>query len=127
MLQLYVSCMIIYKKYKSLYLINAVFFLISILTFQNQPTELWNEVTQLTAALRITEEAPPLTAEQNFYVKMFEHISYEVQHKILLLIAGQSENNLEHCRLILLLMKRFPQVIVTHSVSNLLTVCYILI
>lgn len=85
------------------------------LTFQNQPPELWNEVAQLTAALRITEDAPPLNVEQNFFVKMFQHISYEVQHKILLLIAGQSENNLEHCRLVLLLMKRFPQAIPTHS------------
>lgn len=46
---------------------------------------------------------------------MFQHISYEVQHKILLLTANHSDNNLEHCKLILLLLKRFPQAIHTHS------------
>lgn len=82
-------------------------------TFQNQPADLWNEIAQLTAALRIPEGAT--TSEQEFYVKMFQHISYEVQHKILLLTANHSDNNLDHCRLILLLLKRFPQAIHTHS------------
>lgn len=82
-------------------------------TFQNQPADLWHEIAQLTAALRIPEGAT--TTEQEFYVKMFQHISYEVQHKILLLTANHSDNNLEHCRLILLLLKRFPQAIHTHS------------
>lgn len=88
------------------------------LTFQNQPIdlELWNEVTQLTSALRIPEGST--TAEQEFYVKMFQHISYDVQHKILLLTASNSDNNLEHCKLILLLLKRFPQAIQTHSVGH---------
>lgn len=84
------------------------------LTFQNQPPELWNEVTQLTSALRIPEGGT--TSEQEFYVKMFQHISYEVQHKILLLTVNHSDNNLDHCKLILLLLKRFPQTIQTHSV-----------
>lgn len=90
-----------------------IFFFCSIQTFQNQPAELWNEVTQLTSALRIPEGAT--TNEQEFYVSMFQHISYEVQHKILLLTANHSDNNLEHCKLILLLLKRFPQAIHTHS------------
>lgn len=48
-------------------------------------------------------------------MKMFQHISYEVQHKILLLTANHMENSLDHCRLILLLMKRFPQAIPQHA------------
>lgn len=82
-----------------------------VLTFQNQPAELWNEVTQLTAALRVPEGST--NAEQDFYVKMFQHISYEVQHKILLNL--NSDNNMNHCKFILLLLKRFPHAIQTHS------------
>lgn len=86
------------------------------MTFQNQPPELWKEVTQLTSALRIPEGGT--TTEQDFYIKMFQHISYEVQHKILLLTVNHSDNNLDHCKLMLLLLKRFPQTIQTHSVSR---------
>lgn len=46
---------------------------------------------------------------------MFQHISYEVQHQILLFTANHSDNNMEHCKLILLLLKRFPQAVHTHS------------
>lgn len=53
--------------------------------------------------------------EEDFYIKMFQHISYEVQHSILLLTASNSDNQMDHCRLILLLLKRFPQTVVTHG------------
>lgn len=84
-----------------------------VLTFQSQPAELWNEVNQLTSALRIPEGQT--TPEQEFYVKMFQHISYDVQLKIL--VNLNTDNNLNHCKFILLLLKRFPQAIPTHSVS----------
>lgn len=83
------------------------------LTFQTQPL-LWTEITKLTEALRMTAGSG-MTEEQEFYLKMFQHISYEVQHKILLLTANHMENSLDHCRLILLLMKRFPQAIPQHA------------
>lgn len=82
------------------------------LTFQNQPL-LWTEISKLTEALRLPESGG-LTEEQEFYLKMFQHISYEVQHKILLLTANL-ENSMDHCRLILLLMKRFTQAIPQHA------------
>lgn len=85
-----------------------------VLTFQSQPAELWNEVNQLTSALRIPEGQT--TVEQEFYVKMFQHISYDVQMKIL--INLNSDNNLNHCKFILLLLKRFPHAIQAHSVST---------
>lgn len=56
-----------------------------------------------------------MTESSEFYLQMFQHISYEVQHKILLLTANHLENSLDHCRLILLLMKRFPQAIPQHA------------
>lgn len=83
------------------------------LTFQSQSVELWNEVAELTAALRAPENE--ITPEQEFYVKMFQHVSYDVQHKILLLTVNHTENNLEQCKLQLLILKRLPQAAVTHS------------
>lgn len=90
------------------------------LTFPNQPIELWTEITQLTSTLRLSEGN--ISNDQEFYVKMFQYITYEVQHKILLLTANHSDNNLEHCRLILLLLKRFPQAISTHAPRLLETI-----
>ncbi|XP_055635558.1 integrator complex subunit 10 [Toxorhynchites rutilus septentrionalis] len=87
-----------------------------IMTFQNAhqtPASLLNEISLMTSALRVPEGTT--TPEQEFYVKMFQYISYEVQHKILLLTAAHFNNNLDHCRLILLLLKRYPQAVPTHA------------
>lgn len=102
------------EKAANNYLEAAKCFSYIVLTFQNQPAELWNEVNQLTAALRIPEGQT--TAEQEFYVKMFQHISYDVQMKIL--VNLNTDNNLNHCQFILLLLKRFPHAIPAHSVSK---------
>lgn len=79
---------------------------------KNQPVELWAEISKLTSALRLPESSSK-NDEQEFYLKMFHYISYEQQHKILLLTANhlESSSSLDHCRLILLLLKRssFPQ------------------
>uniref|UniRef100_A0A8D8NCP0 Integrator complex subunit 10 n=3 Tax=Culex pipiens TaxID=7175 RepID=A0A8D8NCP0_CULPI len=86
-----------------------------IMTFQNAhktPASLLNEISCMTSALRVPEGTT--TPEQDFYVRMFQYISYEVQHKILMLTAAHS-NSMDHCRLILLLLKRFPQAISTHA------------
>lgn len=88
------------------------------MTFQQQhqqPSELWKEVANLTAALRAPEDKSNEENEESFYIKMFQHISFEVQHSILLLTASNSGNQIENCRLILLLLKRFPQTISTHA------------
>ena len=97
-------------------LLNIFFlFYYRILTFQNQSGELWNEVGELTAALRAPENE--ITQPQEYYVKMFQHLSYDVQHKILLLTVNHTENNFEQCKLLLLLLKRFPQAIATQTVN----------
>lgn len=92
----------------------------SILKFQSNNLELWEEVNELTSALRAPENE--ITPKQEFYVKMFQHVSYDVQHKILMLTVNNSENSLNQCKLMLLVLKRFPaQAAVTHSVG--LTQC----
>ncbi|XP_018789631.1 PREDICTED: uncharacterized protein LOC108969397 isoform X2 [Bactrocera latifrons] len=83
------------------------------LNFQSQNAELWNEVNELTNALRAPENE--ITPAQEFYVKMFQHVSYDVQHKILLLTVNNAENSIHQCKLLLLILKRFPQAAITHS------------
>ncbi|XP_011180633.1 integrator complex subunit 10 [Zeugodacus cucurbitae] len=83
------------------------------LNFQSQNAELWNEVNELTNALRAPENE--ITPAQEFYVKMFQHVSYDVQHKILLLTVNNTENSIHQCKLLLLILKRFPQAAITHS------------
>lgn len=84
-------------------------------TFPNQPAELQKEIILMTDALRVPEEET--TPAHQFYLKMFQHISYTVQQNILLITADYLKNNLDHCRLLILLMKRFPNTVVTHVVS----------
>lgn len=87
------------------------------LTFQSQPPELRREISYLTTALR----APETTGkkEEDFYVEMFQHISYEVQNRILLTLKRDSDNSdsLDYCQFVLLLMKKFPQMAHVHLVS----------
>lgn len=81
-----------------------------VLTFPTPPPELWREITQLTSALRIAEDH--LTPDDEFYVEMFKHISFEVQNKIL--SSLNTENNLDHCKFVLLLLKKYPQALQVH-------------
>lgn len=52
--------------------------------------------------------------ENEFYINMFKFISYEVQHKILLL-TSHTDSGYDQCKLILLLLKRFPKAIQSHA------------
>lgn len=80
---------------------------------QNPPSPLWDEIGEITNAMRVPEEQ--LTPAQEYYMKMFHHLHYDVQHKLLLLTVKHAENPFEQCKLLILLLKRFPQTIVTHS------------
>lgn len=87
-----------------------------ILTFQKQPSELWQEISQLMTALRAPETNNK--AEDKFYVEMFQHISYDVQNHILLSLKRDSDNSMDYCQFVLLLLKRFPQMTHVHLVSE---------
>lgn len=93
-----------------------------VINFHNQPI-LWEEIKKLIAALK-EEETGPSGSEQEFYIHLFQHISYEVQQKIMKSTAEQIDNSFDQCRIILLLLKRFPQAanISTHAVRVNLTV-----
>lgn len=80
---------------------------------QNPPSSLWDEICEITNAMRVPEEQ--LTPLQEYYMKMFHHLNHDVQQKLFLLTVKHAENTFEQCKLLILLLKRFPQTIVTHS------------
>ncbi|KAJ8939787.1 hypothetical protein NQ314_010991 [Rhamnusium bicolor] len=80
--------------------------------FQQQP-DLWKEIEKVTIALRA--ESDTNDAEKQFLCEMFRHISSEVQHKLLLFTADHCEDTMEHCRLLLLLLQRFPTAISSYG------------
>ncbi|CAK9821870.1 Integrator complex subunit 10 [Anthophora retusa] len=90
--------------------------------FQNFPDDrdIWKEIETVTACLRL-EQCDP---EAEFLCQMFQHIPQELQHRLLIMTADHSEDTMEHCKLLLLLLRRFPQTIATHGprlVETLLT------
>ncbi|KAK0080763.1 hypothetical protein PV325_013352 [Microctonus aethiopoides] len=90
--------------------------------FQNFPEnrEIWNEIESVTTCLR-SEKSDP---ESDLLCEMFQHIPQELQHRLLVMTADHSEDTMEHCKLLLLLLRRFPQTIATHGprlVETLLT------
>lgn len=97
---------------------NLMCYCFSFNKFQQQQ-ELWQEVERVTAALRTENEAAD--AEVQFLCEMFKHIPLDLQHRLLLVTADHCEDTMEHCRLLLLLLKKFPQSIVSHGVSQLLS------
>ncbi|XP_076755419.1 integrator complex subunit 10 isoform X2 [Xylocopa sonorina] len=83
--------------------------------FQNFPDDrdIWKEIETVTACLRL-EQCDP---EAEFLCQMFQHIPQELQHRLLIMTADHSEDTMEHCKLLLLLLRRFPQTIATHGPS----------
>ncbi|KAK4883162.1 hypothetical protein RN001_006481 [Aquatica leii] len=80
--------------------------------FQQEP-EFWQEIENVTAALRTEHDATD--SEKHFLCEMFRHISFDVQHQLLLFTADHCEDAMEHCRLLLLLLQKFPTTISTHG------------
>ncbi|XP_065222690.1 integrator complex subunit 10 [Planococcus citri] len=81
---------------------------------------LWQEINTLTNALR-TESSNPETL---FLRKMFSCIPAVTQHDILTVTAERSEDTMEHCRLMLLLFRKFPQAtpqLIVRLVDTLIT------
>lgn len=80
--------------------------------FQQHP-QFWVEINNLTSALRVDIESAD--SDKRFLCDMFTHISLDVQHKLLLLTADHCEDTMEHCKLLLLLLQKFPTAIPTHG------------
>lgn len=95
-------------------LLYHVHFDLRIGKFQQTP-DLWKEIEKVTAALRC--ETVSEDPETLFLCGMFKHISSDVQHKLLLFTADHCGDTMEHCRLLLLLLQRFPTAISSYGVS----------
>ncbi|XP_069684038.1 integrator complex subunit 10 isoform X2 [Periplaneta americana] len=78
--------------------------------FQEE-ADMWREVQALTTSLR----SDTGDSDAIFLRDMFSHIPLDVQHQLLLLTAEHSEDTMEHCRLLLLLLRRFPQTVAQHG------------
>ncbi|XP_018329215.1 integrator complex subunit 10 isoform X2 [Agrilus planipennis] len=78
-----------------------------------QEEKFWKEVETVIAALRSENDANDVVNQ--FLCDMFRHISTDVQHKLLLLTADRCEDAIEHCKLLLLLLQRFPMTIPSHG------------
>ncbi|KAG7202000.1 hypothetical protein KM043_004689 [Ampulex compressa] len=90
--------------------------------FQNFPDDrdIWKEIETVTACLRSEQ----CDHDAEFLCQMFQHVPQELQHRLLVMTADHSEDTMEHCKLLLLLLRRFPQTVATHGprlVETLLT------
>ncbi|OXU21816.1 hypothetical protein TSAR_001848 [Trichomalopsis sarcophagae] len=90
--------------------------------FQNFPDDrdIWKEIERITSSLRSEQ----CDEEAELLCHMFQHIPQDLQHRLLIMTADHSEDTMEHCKLLLLLLKRFPQTVATHGprlVETLLT------
>lgn len=83
--------------------------------FRKFPSEhrLWDEVYKIANALR----ADTLDTESAFLRDMFNHLPTASQHDILLSIAEHCMDTAEHCRLMLLLLRKFPEKVVEQGVK----------
>ncbi|KAK3927358.1 Integrator complex subunit 10 [Frankliniella fusca] len=73
--------------------------------------KLWNEVESLTRALRsdISESEP------SFLRAMFANLSTDAQQQLLQVTADRSKDTMEHCRLLMILLSRFPHAVSKHG------------
>lgn len=74
-------------------------------------TELWNEVEALTKALRSDCGDP----EPTFLRAMFASLSTDAQQQLLQVTADRSKDTMEHCRLLMILLSRFPHAVAKHG------------
>ncbi|XP_037278382.2 integrator complex subunit 10 isoform X3 [Rhipicephalus microplus] len=83
--------------------------------FRKFPTEhrLWDEVYKIANALRADTLDPKIAILRD----MFNHLPTASQHDILLSIAEHCMDTAEHCRLMLLLLRKFPEKVVEHGVK----------
>jgi len=87
--------------------------------FNKFPTE-QRIVTEIAAVMDVLNKAnddngDDREAESKFYADMFEHIGEAVQKKMILQAAENAKDPLEHCRLMLILLRRFPDRIPQHG------------
>uniref|UniRef100_T1J3C9 Integrator complex subunit 10 n=1 Tax=Strigamia maritima TaxID=126957 RepID=T1J3C9_STRMM len=74
---------------------------------------LWKELQSITDAL----QTEGLDTSSSFLRDVFSMLPPDVQHEMLLSAADRSEDTQDHCKLSLLLLKKFPEKIVLHGMK----------
>lgn len=88
--------------------------------------ELWIEIKAVTTALRLFEKADQtcenleksITPESDFLRQLFYQLPKTIQHALLLACAEKTPDNMEHCKLMLLLFLKFPGTVAKFGVSK---------
>ncbi|ESP02366.1 hypothetical protein LOTGIDRAFT_237998 [Lottia gigantea] len=80
--------------------------------FQNEAS-LWNEVQSILGAL----QKETADSQSSFLTEIFAAIPTHVQCQMLLSVADKIGDVLERCRLLLLAMKKFPNLVVEHGLK----------
>lgn len=73
----------------------------------------WQEIVSVTNALRSTEP----TEEEAFLKDMFYNLPSDIQHHLLRLRASRSEDTMENCQFMLLLLTNFPTAVPKHGLE----------
>ncbi|KAI5641490.1 integrator complex subunit 10 [Phthorimaea operculella] len=84
----------------------------SLMLSRQNLSDLLPEISAIANALK--------TSESSFLVQMFDHISPDIQLTILKTSVENSDDTMEHCRLLVLLLKKFPQLGVDSLVKTLI-------
>lgn len=86
--------------------------------------DLWTEIKAVTTALRLFEENNAQSdekeslemSESKFLIELFYQVPTTVQHALLLTCAEKTPDNMEHCKLMLLLFNKFPLTVIKYGV-----------
>lgn len=88
----------------------ALYFEEMIKNFPNE-TLLWLEMQAVADALQQNSQVN----STEFYWNLFSELSVKVQHEMLLAVAEHSEDTMEHCCLMVLLLSKFPDKVLNHG------------
>merc|ERR1711892_38081 len=86
--------------------------------FDKFPEEenLVKEIEVIMEVLRnVTADQEVMESDKKFYVDMFEEISEVGQKRMIICAAESAKDSLEHCKLMMILMSKFPSEIVTYG------------
>lgn len=87
--------------------------------FNKFPSEqrIVSEIAAVMSVLKAMDEdgEEELEQEKKFYSSMFEHVGEATRKKMILQAAENAKDPLEHCRLMLILLRRFPDRIPQHG------------
>eukprot|EP00088_Acartia_fossae_P050801 TRINITY_DN569_c0_g1_i1.p1 TRINITY_DN569_c0_g1~~TRINITY_DN569_c0_g1_i1.p1 ORF type:complete len:648 (-),score=95.22 TRINITY_DN569_c0_g1_i1:3-1946(-) len=71
----------------------------------------WKEINKMTDALKAEFKLITTVGKEggdDFYLQLFDHLDEEMQQKVLILASERSDDTMQKCHLLLILIKKFP-------------------